>query len=125
MKNMLPKWNITTHFVDITKLDVVEAAINKNTKVLYCETVSNPLLEVANIKALAQLAQKYQLKLVVDNTFSFKFDALPFRISNLRIETEKHDHWTEYLDERLQKIAAVFELLEGRYDQLRPELIKG
>lgn len=70
MKNMLPKWNITTHFVDITKLDVVEAAINKNTKVLYCETVSNPLLEVANIKALAQLAQKYQLKLVVDNTFS-------------------------------------------------------
>ena len=70
MKNMLPKWNITTHFVDITKLDVVEAAINKYTKVLYCETVSNPLLEVANIKALAQLAQKYQLKLVVDNTFS-------------------------------------------------------
>lgn len=70
MKNMLPKWNITTHFVDITKLDVVEAAINKNTKVLYCETVSNPLLEVANIKALAQLAQKHQLKLVVDNTFS-------------------------------------------------------
>ncbi|POS02730.1 methionine-gamma-lyase [Flavobacterium croceum DSM 17960] len=70
MKNMLPKWNITTHFVDITKLDVVEAAINKNTRVLYCETVSNPLLEVANIKALAQLAQKYQLKLVVDNTFS-------------------------------------------------------
>lgn len=70
MKNMLPKWNITTHFVDITKLDVVESAINKNTKVLYCETVSNPLLEVANIKALAQLAQKHQLKLVVDNTFS-------------------------------------------------------
>ncbi len=56
---------------------------------------------------------------------AFKFDALPFRISNLRIETEKHDHWTLYLDERLQKIAAVFELLEGRYDELRPELIKG
>jgi hypothetical protein len=55
----------------------------------------------------------------------FKFDALPFRISNLRVETEKHDHWTEYLDERLQKIAAVFELLEGRYEELRPELIKG
>lgn len=55
----------------------------------------------------------------------FKFDSLPFRISNLRVETEKHDHWTEYLDERLQKIASVFELLEGRYDELRPELIKG
>ncbi len=70
MKNMLPKWNIDTHFVDITKLEQVEAAITKNTKVLYCETVSNPLLEVADIAGLAQLAQKYQLKLVVDNTFS-------------------------------------------------------
>ena len=55
----------------------------------------------------------------------FRFDALPFRIANLRIETEKHDHWMEYLDERLQKIAALFELLEGRYESLRPEIIKG
>lgn len=70
MKNMLPKWNIKTHFVDITKLDSVEAAITKNTKVLYCETVSNPLLEVADIESLAKMAKKYNIKLVVDNTFS-------------------------------------------------------
>ena len=70
MKNMLPKWNIKTHFVDITKFDAVEAAINSNTKVLYCETVSNPLLEVADIESLSKLAKKYNLKLVVDNTFS-------------------------------------------------------
>lgn len=70
LKNFTPKFNITTTFVDITKLDVVEAAITPNTKVLYCETVSNPLLEVADIKSLAQLAKKYNLKLVVDNTFS-------------------------------------------------------
>jgi len=70
MKNMLPKWNITTHFVDITKLDIVEATITKNTKVLYCETVSNPLLEVADIERLAKLAKKHNIKLVVDNTFS-------------------------------------------------------
>jgi len=70
MKNMLPNWGIKTQFVDITKLDVVEAAINANTKVLYCETVSNPLLEVADIESLAKLAKKYNLKLVVDNTFS-------------------------------------------------------
>lgn len=70
MKNMLPKWNIKTHFVDITKLDSVEAAITKNTKVLYCETVSNPLLEVANIEALSKLAKKHNIILVVDNTFS-------------------------------------------------------
>jgi methionine-gamma-lyase len=70
MKNMLPKWNIKTHFVDITKLDQVTAAITPNTKVLYCETVSNPLLEVADIKALAIIAKAHNLTLVVDNTFS-------------------------------------------------------
>ena len=70
LKNFTPKLGIQTTFVDITKLDVVEAAITKNTKVLYCESVSNPLLEVADIKGLSALAKKYNLKLVVDNTFS-------------------------------------------------------
>jgi len=45
---------IKTTFVDITKIDIVEAAITPNTKVLYCETVSNPLLEVADIASLAK-----------------------------------------------------------------------
>ena len=70
LKNFTPKLGIKTSFVNITKLDVVEAAITKNTKILYCESVSNPLLEVADIKALSALAKKYNLKLVVDNTFS-------------------------------------------------------
>ncbi|SED92814.1 methionine-gamma-lyase [Tenacibaculum sp. MAR_2010_89] len=70
LKNFTPRMNISTSFVDITKLDVVEASINDKTKVIYCETVSNPLLEVADLKALSALAKKYNLKLVVDNTFS-------------------------------------------------------
>ncbi len=70
LKNFTPRFNIQTTFVDITKLQAVEAAITKNTKVLYCETVSNPLLEVADLKALSVLAKKYQLQLIVDNTFS-------------------------------------------------------
>lgn len=70
LKNFTPKLNISTSFVDITKLDVVEAAITENTKVLYCESVSNPLLEVADIKGLTAIAKKHNLKLVVDNTFS-------------------------------------------------------
>ncbi|WP_299132252.1 aminotransferase class I/II-fold pyridoxal phosphate-dependent enzyme [uncultured Tenacibaculum sp.] len=70
LKNFTPRMNISTSFVDITKLDVVEASINDKTKVIYCETVSNPLLEVADLKALSELAKKYNLKLVVDNTFS-------------------------------------------------------
>lgn len=70
MKNFMPKLGITTTFVDITRHDIVEAAITPATKALYCETVSNPLLEVADIAALAKIAKKYNLKLVVDNTFS-------------------------------------------------------
>lgn len=70
MKNFLPKLNIQTSFVDATNLKSVEAAINPETKVLYCESVSNPLLEVADISAWSSIAQKHGLALVVDNTFS-------------------------------------------------------
>jgi methionine-gamma-lyase len=70
MKNFLPDYLVTTSFVDITNLEKVEQAIKPNTKVLYCETVSNPLLEVADLKALALIAKKHNLQLVVDNTFS-------------------------------------------------------
>lgn len=70
LKNFTPRMGIKTSFVDITKLDLVEASITKTTKIIFCESVSNPLLEVADLKGLAQLAEKYNLKLVVDNTFS-------------------------------------------------------
>ena len=70
MKNFLPRLGITTTFVDSTKLETVEAAITANTKVLFCETVSNPLLEVADIAALSAIAKKYNLQLIVDNSFS-------------------------------------------------------
>lgn len=70
MKNFMPRLGVNTSFVNITKIDEVEKAITKKTKVLYCESVSNPLLEVADIKALAKLAKKHNLQLVVDNTFS-------------------------------------------------------
>ena len=70
LKNFTPKLEIQTSFVDITDEKLVEAAISKNTKILYLESISNPLLEVANIVVLSKLAKKYKLKLVVDNTFS-------------------------------------------------------
>lgn len=79
MKNFLPKLNIKTQFVDITKLEAVENAINENTKVLYCETLSNPLLEIADLEALSQIAKKHNLKLVVDNTFS------PFMVTPINL----------------------------------------
>ena len=70
LKNFTPRLGIETSFVDITNLEAVEQAIKPNTKVLYCESVSNPLLEVADITALSTLAKKHGLVLMVDNTFA-------------------------------------------------------
>jgi len=70
LKNFTPKFNISTSFVDITSLEKVEAAINSTTKMIYCEAISNPLLEIANITELAKIAKKHNIILVVDNTFS-------------------------------------------------------
>lgn len=70
MKNFLNKFNISTSFVNITKLTKVEEAITPKTKMIYCESVSNPLLEIADLKALSALAKKHGIPLVVDNTFS-------------------------------------------------------
>ena len=82
MKNFLKKFNIKTSFEDITNIEAVEKAITPNTKMIYCESVSNPLLEIADIKALSTLAKKYGIPLVVDNTFS------PLSISPAKLGAE-------------------------------------
>ena len=79
LKNFTPRMGIETSFVDITKLDLVEAAITENTKIIFCECVSNPLLEIADIKGLAAIAKKHGLQLLVDNTFS------PLSISPIKL----------------------------------------
>lgn len=68
--NFLPKFGVMTKFVDITNLDEVKNAVNGKTKIIYCETISNPLLEIANIPELAKIAKDAGVKLVIDNTFS-------------------------------------------------------
>ena len=70
LKNYLPKFNIDVSFVDITKLDEVKAAIKPNTKVIYTESITNPLLQVSDIPALAKISKEANAKLVVDNTFT-------------------------------------------------------
>lgn len=69
-KNFLPKFGIKVRFVDSTDIEKVKAAITSKTKIIYCESISNPMLEVANMPMLAKLAKANNCKLVVDNTFS-------------------------------------------------------
>lgn len=70
LKNFLPPYHIETSFLDINNFEAIEASIQPNTKVIYCESVSNPLLEVADLKKLSEICKKHNLKLIVDNTFS-------------------------------------------------------
>jgi methionine-gamma-lyase len=69
-KNILPSRGIEVSFKEITDLKAIEAAIRPDTKVIYAETLSNPLLAVSDIQGLSKLAKKYNLKLVIDNTFT-------------------------------------------------------
>lgn len=70
LKNYLQKFNIEVTFVDATDLDAVKNAMRPNTKMVYTETMNNPLLQIADIEGLAKIAHENGAKLVVDNTFT-------------------------------------------------------
>ena len=70
LKNFASKLDIGTSFVDITDLNSIKNSINSNTKLIYCEAVSNPLLEIADISKISKIAKEAGIKLIVDNTFS-------------------------------------------------------
>lgn len=69
LAHTLPGFGITASFVNIHDLAEVEAAIRENTRAIYIETLGNPNSDIPDIDALAQLAHKHGLPLVVDNTF--------------------------------------------------------
>ncbi len=70
LANYLKKFNIQVSFVDITNHEEVKNAIRPETKLIYTESVTNPLLQVSDIPGLSEITRKQQIKLVVDNTFT-------------------------------------------------------
>lgn len=69
LEKYLPRFGIESSFVDLTDINAWKKAIRKNTRILFLETPSNPLTEVADIRALADLAHENSCLLVVDNCF--------------------------------------------------------
>ena len=69
LAHTLPSFGITASFVNIHDLAEVEAAIQENTRAIYIETLGNPNSDIPDIDALSELAHKYGIPLVVDNTF--------------------------------------------------------
>ena len=69
LANTLSQYGIKTTFVDAHNLAEVEAAIQDNTKAVYLETLGNPNSDIADVDAIAKIAHKHGLPLVIDNTF--------------------------------------------------------
>lgn len=74
---LLPKYGINCKRVDFTQPEAVEAAIDKNTAVLYFETPSNPNLAIIDIKQIVKIAKDHNVKVVVDNTFATPYFQRP------------------------------------------------
>ena len=73
LSHTLPQYGITTTFVDAHDLNEVEGAIKEDTRAIYLETLGNPNSDIPDIDAIADIAHKYGIPLVIDNTFGTPF----------------------------------------------------
>lgn len=80
VNNLLPKYKIEYTFVDMADIESVEKTIRENTRMIYLETPSNPLLKVCDIKKIVALAKKYDLVTVADNTFMTSLAQEPLKL---------------------------------------------
>lgn len=69
LEHTLPLYGIKTSFVDVHHLEEVENAIQENTKAVYLETLGNPNSDIPDIDAIAEIAHRHKIPLVIDNTF--------------------------------------------------------
>jgi len=78
--NIFSKYNIVFHFIDMEETSTVEKHISNNTKMIWVESPSNPLMNITDISAVSKIAQKNQLLMVVDNTFASPYLQNPINL---------------------------------------------
>ncbi|MUH37763.1 cystathionine gamma-synthase [Zobellia amurskyensis] len=76
-KKVFEKFGIKFNFVGMQNAETIEAAINSNTKLIWVETPTNPMMNIIDIKAVSQLAKKHGVLLAVDNTFATPYLQTP------------------------------------------------
>ncbi|MEO1546100.1 MAG: cystathionine gamma-synthase [Bacteroidota bacterium] len=79
-KQVFEKYGITFHFIGMQSVETVASYINENTKLLWVETPTNPMMNVIDIKAMSDLAKKHDLLLAVDNTFATPYLQRPLEL---------------------------------------------
>ena len=80
-----PRFGISTTMADMRDPASYEAAIQDNTKLLYIETLTNPVLKVCDIEAMADVAKRHNLLLLIDNTFASPWGCKPLDLSLIHI----------------------------------------
>src|SRR5699024_7842541 len=77
MENIMLPWNLEVDFIDMRKVENIESAIKKNTKLIWIETPSNPLLYITNIEETCALANEKGILTCIDNTWATPVNQLP------------------------------------------------
>jgi cysteine-S-conjugate beta-lyase len=80
LSTLLASWGLTVSFVDATSQEAIKAAIGPNTKALYLETPSNPLIKIIDLPAAVALAKEHKLLTIVDNTFMTPYLQRPLEL---------------------------------------------
>lgn len=115
----LVDWGVRVTTVDATRLDTVHEALQGDCDVLYVETISNPLLRVVDLEALATAAHQHNAKLVVDNTFASPLLCRPIETgADVSIESLTK-HLSGHHDVVLGSISGAVSLI----DEVRPRVI--
>ena len=123
LKHLFAKWGVTATFIDMTNLDGVRKALTAQTKIIWIETPSNPLLQCVDITAIAEIAHQHGARAVADNTF-----ASPVLQQPLLLGCDMVMHsTTKYLGGRSDVLggAVVSRLNDERFAQLRAAQLYG
>lgn len=80
LRDFVPRWGIETTFVDQTRAEEFEAALRPNTRLIYLESPSNPLLRLTDLKAVAGIAKARGITTIIDNTFATPVNQRPLEL---------------------------------------------
>ncbi len=116
----LDKFGMSVTFTSPTDINAIEAAIQENTKILYFEALTNPLLKITPIKELVALGKKYNLRVIIDNTF-----LTPYNVKMLDFGVDLVvNSATKYLNGHSDLIGGTVSGSRKLVDRVWPQLLK-
>jgi len=79
LKNELPRFGVDVSFVSANNIESVPSLIKPNTKAIYVESITNPILRVVDVEYLGRIATQHSIKLIVDSTFATPYNQNPLK----------------------------------------------